>query len=59
MSSLEKRVERLNALTRRKLELEAMVRMVDLGTTTERVRTLKREHRRVVEKIAYLEGRLK
>lgn len=57
MADLAKLAERLNRLARRKLEIEAAVRMVDLTTTTERVRSLKREHARVVATIERLERR--
>lgn len=55
MADLVKLAERLNALLRRKLEVEAAVRMVDLSTTTERVRALKREHAELVDRIARLQ----
>jgi hypothetical protein len=59
MASLERLADRLNQLARRKLEIEAQVKMVDLSTSTTRVRSLKREHARVVATIARLERRLK
>jgi primosomal protein N'' len=59
MADLVKLTERLNRLTRRKLEIEAAVKMVDLSTSTERVRALKHEHARCDQAIERLERRLK
>ncbi len=59
MKSLAEKAELLNALTRRRLVIEAAVRTVDLATPLERVRELKREHARVVRRIQRLEGKLK
>lgn len=59
MKSLAQMADELNRLTRRKLEIEASVRMVKLDTPLPIVRALKSEHAEVVGKIRRLERRLK
>lgn len=59
MKDLHRRVEILNALYRRRLELEAQSKMVTTTTATSTVRALKAEHARVVHRIALLERKLK
>lgn len=59
MKSLHEKAELLNALTRRKLEIESQVRMVDCSTSLQRVQALKSEHARVVARIVRLESRLR
>jgi len=56
---LARKTARLNELERRRLELEAAARMVDLTTTTARVRAIKQEHAQVVAHIARLTRALK
>lgn len=49
----------LNELTRRRLEVEAQLRMVTLLTSLQVVQALKREHAALTGRIARLEARLK
>lgn len=58
MMSLYEKADLLNALTRRKLEVESQLKMVDVATLLRRVQALKREHARVVRLLARLEGKL-
>jgi hypothetical protein len=59
MTDLARRVEILNGLTRRKLELEAALRMVTWDTRSSVIRLAKRELARVNARIKTLEGKLR
>lgn len=59
MKSLADKASLLNALVRRRLEIESQVRMIDLSTSSQRVQALKREHARLVGRIKRLEGKLR
>jgi len=59
MTDLARRVEILNGLTRRKLELEAALRMVTFSTSGATIRLAKRELARVNVRIKSLEGKLR
>jgi len=59
MKSLADKAALLNALQRRKLEIESKVRMIVSSTALQTVIALKREHARLVKRIASLEARLK
>jgi len=56
VKSLAEKAELLNALRCRKLEVESLLKMVDLATSLQRVQALKREHARVVGRIVRLEA---
>jgi hypothetical protein len=58
MTDLARRVEVLNGLTRRKLELEAALRMVTWETSSALVRRAKRELLHVNARIKRLEEKL-
>jgi hypothetical protein len=55
MRNLVRAAEILNALTRRKLELEAKVRMVTSSTSYAEVVAIKLEHASVVQRIERIE----
>lgn len=59
MKDLHAKAALLNALTRRKLEVESQVRMIVSETALSKVIALKREHARLVKRIASLTARLK
>lgn len=59
MKDLHAKAALLNALTRRKLEVEAAVRMIVSETALQKVQALKREHANLVKRIARLESVLK
>jgi hypothetical protein len=59
MKSLAEKAALLNALKRRQLEVEAQVKMIVSATSLQKVIHLKREHARLVKRIANLEAKLK
>jgi hypothetical protein len=59
MKNLHEKAALLNALKARRLEIEAQVKLVVSATSLQRVLALKREHARIVRRIAGLEAKLK
>jgi len=59
MKNLHEKAALLNALKARKLEIEGQVKVIVSATSLQRVVALKREHARVVRRIAGLEAKLK
>lgn len=57
--SLAQKAALLNALIARREAIESRVKFLGLATSANEVILLKREHARVVKRIAWLESRLK